>query len=185
VGGAPLTGRRAVFLDRDGVLNRAPAGADGVVRPPANPQDLEIIPRAKEACDLLRAGGYTLVVVTNQPDVPRGRLTRAAVEEMNRIVSTALGLDDIRVCYHDDADRCACRKPAPGMLVDAARDRGLDLRRSSIVGDSWRDMEAGRRAGCRTLFVGEHLAEPYRADMRAVDVLDAARMILREDARTG
>lgn len=181
MGVSPLTGR-AVFLDRDGVLNRAPADADGIVRPPATVERFEIVPGALEACDLLRAGGYTLVVVTNQPDVPRGRLTRATVEEMNRIVANSLGLDDIRVCYHDDGDHCACRKPAPGMLLDAAGERGLDLSRSFIIGDSWRDVEAGHRAGCRTLFVGGHLAKPYRADMRAADVLDAARMILKGDA---
>jgi D-glycero-D-manno-heptose 1,7-bisphosphate phosphatase len=150
-----------------------------VVRPPATVDEFEILPGAAEACALLRDAGYTLVVVTNQPDVPRGRLTRATVEEMNRRVSVALGLEDVRVCYHDDEDACACRKPKPGMLTDAARDCGLDLAKSFIVGDTWRDVEAGRRAGCRTVFVGAHLADPYQADMRAVDVLDAAQMIAR------
>jgi D-glycero-D-manno-heptose 1,7-bisphosphate phosphatase len=180
VGVAPLTGRPAVFLDRDGVLNRAPAGTDGVVRPPETLEALEVMPGAAEACALLRASGYALVIVTNQPDVPRGRLSHATVEAMNRRVATAVGIDDVRVCYHDGPDRCACRKPAPGMLVDAARDRGLDLTRSFIVGDSWRDVEAGRRAGCRTVFVGRELSAPYQADIRADDVLDAARKIVAE-----
>ena len=152
---------RAVFLDRDGVLNRA-IRRGGVLNPPQSPDDVEILPGAAEACLLLRQAGYLLIVVTNQPDVARGRQRREVVEAINNVVLSDISVDDIRVCYHDDVDACDCRKPAPGMLLEAGRDWGVNLSTSFMVGDRWRDIEAGRRAGCQTILVGDHHEEGKR-----------------------
>jgi D-glycero-D-manno-heptose 1,7-bisphosphate phosphatase len=150
--------RRAVFLDRDGVLNRAPV-REGKPYPPASLAELEISPNTAELLERLRAHGFLLIVVTNQPDVARGRLTRAAVEAIHNALAHALPLDEIRVCYHDDAAHCACRKPKPGMLLDAAREHGIDLAASYLIGDRWRDVEAGQNVGCKAVFIDYQYAE--------------------------
>ena len=106
---------RAVFLDRDGVLNHAIVRA-GRPYPPAGLSEIELLPGVRKACAALRAAGYLLIVVTNQPDIARGKQTREAVDAMNGWMQRELALDQVQVCPHDDRDACACRKPAPGML---------------------------------------------------------------------
>lgn len=154
---------RAVFLDRDGVLNRAIV-RDGRPYPPAAVGELEITPDADHALRRLRDAGFRLVVVTNQPDVARGIQTVQGVESIHAALAASLPIDEFRVCYHHDADGCRCRKPAPGMLLDAAAASGLNLHQSFLIGDRWRDIEAGRRAGCRTVLVGDGYSE--RVDIR-------------------
>ncbi len=129
--------------------------------------------------------GFALVVVTNQPDVARGIQERAVVEAMHDEVCRALAPDAIIVCYHDDAEGCECRKPAPGMLLQAAQDLNLDLTCSFMVGDRWRDIEAGRRAGCRTVYVDRRYAEPQPDEPEAVvtDLPEAVTWILATTAR--
>jgi len=150
--------RPAVFLDRDGVINR-PKLRQGRPYPPASLDELEIYPEASACLGRLQVAGFTLVVVTNQPDVARGKQRREVVEEINQELSRQLPVTAVYVCFHDDADGCHCRKPAPGLLFDAARDLGLDLGQSFMVGDRWRDVEAGRRAGCRTVHIDRHYSE--------------------------
>lgn len=171
--------RRAVFLDRDGVLNRALV-RDGMPYPPANPSELEILPGVADALAQLRAAGFLLVVVTNQPDVARGTTSRAQVDEINGLLAAQLPLDEFRTCFHDDADHCDCRKPLPGALLSAAREHGIDLSASFMVGDRWRDIEAGRAAGCATVFVDYAYAErrPVQFDHAARSLADAAKIIL-------
>ncbi|AMY11720.1 Transaldolase [Luteitalea pratensis] len=153
MGVGPLSrGRRAVFFDRDGVLNRAVV-RDGRPYPPSSVDELEIEATAARGVDRVRALGCLAIAVTNQPDVARGTQTRAEADALNRQVAAAVGLDALAACYHDNADDCACRKPRPGLLVDAAARWHIDLGRSFIVGDRWRDVDAGRRAGCRTVFI--------------------------------
>lgn len=143
---------RAVFLDRDGVLNRALI-RNGKPFPPASAADLEIVLEASECLLALKRLGFLLVVVTNQPDVARGRQSQARVEEIHAALRAVLPLDDVLVCFHDDADACACRKPRPGLLLEAASRHGIDLARSFMVGDRWRDIDAGAAAGCRTVLI--------------------------------
>lgn len=154
---------RAVFLDRDGVINRAFL-RDGKPHPPTHLSELEILPDVPEALNRLKVLGFRLLVITNQPDVARGTQSRQEVEAMNQLLQEKLPLDEIRVCYHDDHNHCACRKPEPGMLLEAARDLNLDLASSFMVGDRWRDMEAGKRAGCITIFIDRGYSESLRVD---------------------
>ena len=172
--------RPAVFLDRDGVLNAVtPVG--GVPRPPASADAVVIPPGVADACARLRAAGYDLVVVTNQPDPARGATTRAAVEAITAHVAAAAGipLNAVRTCWADGDH--PDRKPNPGMLLDAARTRGIELARSWMVGDRFGDILAGCRAGCRTVLVGEGWGEADRGaipTLRCRDLLHAATCIL-------
>jgi D-glycero-D-manno-heptose 1,7-bisphosphate phosphatase len=167
--------KAAVFLDRDGVINRSIV-RNGRPYPPQRLEDLEILPGVQEALERLKVAGFATVVVTNQPDVARGRQTREVVEAMHSRLAELLSLDEFRVCYHDDQDGCPCRKPKPGLLMQTPI---YDLARSVMVGDRWRDVEAGRRAGCRAAvlidydYAGEELtAEPdvrFRSLAESVD----------------
>lgn len=175
--------KRAVFLDRDGVINKAVV-RDGKPYPPSNVSELEILPGVKDALVKLRQAGYLLIVVTNQPDVARGKTTKESVEEINHFLASRLPLDDFRTCYHDSADRCGCRKPQPGALLSAARMHGIDLEKSFMIGDRWRDVEAGQQSGCRTCFIDYGYAEkqPKNVDFRVASLLEAAQIILGERA---
>jgi len=167
--------KAAVFLDRDGVINRSIV-RNGRPYPPQRLEDLVILPGVQEALERLKVAGFATVVVTNQPDVARGRQTREVVEAMHSHLAELLSLDEFRVCYHDDQDGCPCRKPKPGLLMQTPI---YDLARSVMVGDRWRDVEAGRRAGCRAAvlidydYAGEELtAEPdvrFRSLAESVD----------------
>jgi D-glycero-D-manno-heptose 1,7-bisphosphate phosphatase len=151
---------------------------DGRPNPPDSLEDLEVLPGVSESLVRLRGAGFALVVVTNQPDVARGRQTRETVEAMHAHLMATLPLDECRVCYHDDADRCGCRKPEPGLLTRAPV---FDLGRSLIVGDRWRDIEAGRRAGCRAAILvdyGYDEACTVTPDLRVRSLAEATDWIL-------
>jgi D-glycero-D-manno-heptose 1,7-bisphosphate phosphatase len=180
--GRPL--RRAVFLDRDGVLNRAVV-REGRPYPPVSLDGMEVLPKVPEAATALKQAGFLLVMVTNQPDVARGKTERTTVDAMNTHLSGLLGLDAVLCCFHDESDGCRCRKPKPGMLQDAARAFGIDLSASYMVGDRWRDTEAGRRAGCATFFIdyGYREAQPESCDYRVSSLWEASRIIIEEGER--
>ena len=173
---------RAVFLDRDGVINRAVL-RNGRPFPPESVQDVAVLPGVPEAFALLRSAGFKLIVVANQPDVARGMQTRAEVEAIHGFLSRTLPLDSVKVCYHDDADRCSCRKPLPGMLVEAAGEMSLDLSRSYMVGDRWRDIEAGERAGTTTILVENEYPEKKAGNpaARVGSLREAAEWILARE----
>ena len=172
----------AIFLDRDGVLNRTML-RQGKPIPPRSLGELEILPGVSAALSNLKAAGYSLVVVTNQPDVARGLTTLDMVEEFHRFLGRQLPIDEFRVCIHDDGDQCACRKPKPGLLLAAPR---YDIRRSVMVGDRWRDVDAGLAAGCRaTILVdyGYDEAIPNEPTVRVASLLEASRWILERFGR--
>jgi D-glycero-D-manno-heptose 1,7-bisphosphate phosphatase len=175
---------RAVFLDRDGVINRSWV-RDGKPYAPTSLAEFEILPGVVEAIAALKKAGFRVIVVTNQPDVAAGKVSRAGVEAMNEQVRETCRVDDVRVCYHAEADGCACRKPGPGLLVDAARDWGVDLRRSYMVGDRWRDIGAGQAAGCRTVLIDYGYAEQQakNPDMVVKSLMEASQQILSEVKR--
>jgi D-glycero-D-manno-heptose 1,7-bisphosphate phosphatase len=170
---------RAVFLDRDGVLI-ANVMVDGVAKSASRPQEVVLLTGVEQACAGLKKAGFLLVMVTNQPDAKRGRTPREFVEKTNADLAQLLGLDAVQVCWHVDADGCGCRKPAPGLLLDAAQALKLDLRDCVMVGDRWRDISAGRAAGCTTVLVGDNPEQimPEPPHHRAVSLLDAAPWII-------
>jgi D-glycero-D-manno-heptose 1,7-bisphosphate phosphatase len=174
--------RRAVFLDRDGVINRAVV-RDGKPYPPDSVAELEILPGVPEALAALRAAGFLNVVVTNQPDVATGKQRREVVEAMHARLARELAVDAFKVCYHGSADGCACRKPRPGMLLEAAADHGIDLASSYLVGDRWRDVAAGQAAGCRAAYFidyGYREQQPVQPFLAADSLAAAARCILAD-----
>jgi D-glycero-D-manno-heptose 1,7-bisphosphate phosphatase len=177
--------RPAVFLDRDGVINRAFVRG-GIPYPPASLSDLEVLPDVPESLRALRQRGYALIVVTNQPDVARGTSSRELVDAIHSQLIRELALDAILACFHDDADQCECRKPKPGLLIRAADDFAIDLSASFVVGDRSRDIDAGRRAGCKTFFIDYGYAEPAPPvfDFRVKSLAEAAHSITaRIDSR--
>jgi D-glycero-D-manno-heptose 1,7-bisphosphate phosphatase len=175
--------QRAVFLDRDGVINRA-LERDGQPHSPSSLSEFEILPEVPKACRRLKQAGYLLVVVTNQPDVGRGVLKREIVEKIHVEMCRRLPIDRVEVCYHsgNGVSDCDCRKPKSGMLLRAARELGIDLAQSWMVGDRWRDVDCGHAAGCRTIFIDRGYAEDLRQKphFSAGNLAEAADIILRE-----
>jgi len=175
--------RQAVFLDRDGVLNE-PVVRNGKPYPPASAAELQIIPNAADALARLKERGFLLLVVTNQPDVARGTQKREVVEEIGRRLRAELPVDDVLTCFHDDQDACDCRKPRPGLLLRAASQYGIDLRRSYLAGDRWRDIDAGASAGCRTIWIDRSYNERPPSsipDARVASLPEAVDWILKND----
>jgi D-sedoheptulose 7-phosphate isomerase len=180
---APVSGRSrpAVFLDRDGVLNRALV-RDGKPLPPSGLEELELLPEVASSLIDLKAHGFDLYVITNQPDVTRGAQSRETIEAMHQKLASWLPVDDIFVCYHDDKDDCDCRKPKPGLLFEAQRRHNIDLARSFVIGDRWRDIDAGHAAGCKTVLIdyGYRERKPDRAPEATVRSLrEAADWIMK------
>lgn len=157
--------RRAVFLDRDGVLNR-PVVRDGLPFPPAHLAEFQLYPDVAEGCQQLKNAGFLLIVVTNQPDVGRGTQNRESVEAIHAKLRADLpALDGIEVCFHAGAthgEPCDCRKPKPGMLLRAAATYDIDLKRSFLVGDRWRDVDCAHAAGCRAVLIDHGYREQLR-----------------------
>jgi D-glycero-D-manno-heptose 1,7-bisphosphate phosphatase len=175
-----VTGARAVFLDRDGVLV-VPEFRDGRSFAPTSLANFRIDDAAPECLGSLKQAGFLLVVVTNQPDLGNGRIAPAVMDEMNRRMREALPIDDVRVCPHRQDAQCDCRKPLPGMLVAAAEQLGIALHRSFMVGDRASDIAAGRAAGCKTVFLDlDYTAEPKPedADFSVRSLRDATAWIL-------
>ena len=144
--------KKAVFLDRDGVINRALV-KDGLPESPKSLNELEILPGVKESILRLKKLNFICLVVTNQPDVSRGKIIKDNVIEMNNFLKNEIAFDDIFVCYHDDKDNCNCRKPKSGLLLQASKKWNVDFKKSFIIGDRWRDIQAGEKVGCKTIFL--------------------------------
>jgi D-glycero-D-manno-heptose 1,7-bisphosphate phosphatase len=159
--------RPAVFLDRDGVLNAALLDEKGRPLPPRLPSEFRIPTDVPGACADLRAAGFALVCVTNQPDIARGTADRGFVDWANGEIAVACGLEGVFVCPHDDIDRCDCRKPKPGLILQGAKAFDLDLTRSFMVGDRYRDIEAGKAAGLQTILLD--FGYPERAPTQPPD----------------
>ena len=172
--------RRAVFLDRDGVITRSNVRG-GRPYAPTTLDDFEVLPGVSAALQKLRQAGYLNLVVTNQPDISTGKQSTDVLDAMHAHLLGELAIDAIRVCAHVDAHGCDCRKPKPGMLVDLAGEWGVDLATSWMVGDRWRDIGAGQAAGCRCCFIEcgyeeKHPDPPYIA---VGSLVEAAEVILK------
>jgi D-glycero-D-manno-heptose 1,7-bisphosphate phosphatase len=172
--------KRAVFFDRDGVLNEAIV-REGVPHPPASVTDLRVAAGAAGVVRAVRDAGWLAIVVTNQPDVARGATTLERVDAINAEIVERLGIDAIYTCPHDDDDACDCRKPKPGLLLRAARDHGIDLAGSFLIGDRAKDVACGRAAGCATIFLDHGYAETRRdpgADYTVRTLSEALNVVL-------
>ena len=155
---------RAVFLDRDGVINR-PVVREGLPYPPDTVEEFELYEDVSSGCIRLKAAGFLLVVATNQPDVGRGTQSQEKVEAIHATMRAALPeIDRVEVCYEPggNAGSTPRRKPGPGMLLDAAGFSGISLPHSFMIGDRWRDVNCGHTAGCRTVFIDRG----YKEDLR-------------------
>ena len=174
--------RRAVFLDRDGVIN-ANLERDGRPVAPTTLAEFQILPGVVESVRRLKERGYLVIVITNQPDVAEGRTARSTVDAMHDLIRRQLAVDDIKVCFHNVSAGCACRKPKPGMILEAAAEHGIDLAGSYVVGDRWRDVAAGRAAGCVTFFVdyGYQQDEPNFPDVVVKSLAEAVALILSRE----
>lgn len=175
--------KKAVFFDRDGVLNRSLV----VNFRPYGPKSVEEFVLDENIAELsrLRDLGYLLIVTTNQPDVANGIITREFVDQLHGILSDAFTFDDILVCYHNNKDACDCRKPEPGMLHQARDKYGIDLTKSYMVGDRWRDVLAGQAAGCTTLLIDHGYKEEapdFKADFSCHSLLSAIEWIEAKSA---
>jgi D-sedoheptulose 7-phosphate isomerase len=167
--------RKAVFFDRDGVINKVVL-KDGIVRTPRRFAEFELKPGVAGAMDSFKVMGFSNIVVTNQPDVSRGLMSAEDMEMMHAHMKEHLPIDEVFVCTHDDADNCECRKPGPGMLVTAIRKWGLDPSVSFVIGDTWKDAEAGRKAGCRTILLDMPYNQGVESDYRIRALEDAVEI---------
>jgi D-glycero-D-manno-heptose 1,7-bisphosphate phosphatase len=170
---------KAIFLDRDGVINQVNL-VDGKPHPPKDLSELILLPKVAEALQLFKDAGYLLIVITNQPDVVRGKTKLETVEAINQFLKDSLPIDDIFTCYHDDIEDCNCRKPKPGNILQAAEQYNINIPASFMVGDRWRDVEAGESAGCKTFFIDYRYQEkqPEFYGYKVKSLYEAAKIIL-------
>jgi D-glycero-D-manno-heptose 1,7-bisphosphate phosphatase len=174
---------KAVFLDRDGVINQVFL-RDGKPYPPCSLSEFVILDGVRESCQQLKASGFLLVVATNQPDVGRGTLSQRAVEEIHAHMCRELPIDRVEVCYDPGGPNSSiCRKPAPGMLLNAAAELKIDLKQSFMIGDRWRDIDCGAAAGCTTIFIDYQYNETLRRqpDFRVTSLLEATKIIVQKE----
>jgi D-glycero-D-manno-heptose 1,7-bisphosphate phosphatase len=177
--------RRAVFLDRDGVLNRVVV-RNGKPHPPSSVSEFELYEDAADGCARLKAARFLLVVITNQPDVGRGIQSREAIEAMHLKLQSALPqLDRVEICYHGGEpyrQTCDCRKPRTGLILKAADELNINLTDSYVIGDRWRDVDCARAAGCRAIFIQRGYKETLRKapDVTVANFNDAVNAVLRD-----
>jgi D-sedoheptulose 7-phosphate isomerase len=172
-------GRRAVFLDRDGVLAEAIVREDGKSYAPTRVEDFALVAGAEAQVQRLRDAGFLCIVFTNQPELANGELLRDDLDTMHQQLAAAVPLDDIYVCPHDKSEGCPCHKPATAMLDGAAARWGIDLATSYVIGDRWRDVDAGRNAGCYSILIDRPYSAASWADARVATLTEAVDTVLR------
>ena len=170
--------RRAIFLDRDGTLNKAFI-KNGLPFSPSSFNEFEILPGVKESLLKLKKLNFVCLLITNQPDVSRGKIKKNVVIQMNNFLKSEIKLDDIFICYHDDHDNCECRKPKPGLLLNAKKKWNINLNKSYMIGDRWKDIQAGINAGCKTVFINNGYKDnkKIKANFITDSLLDAVYIL--------
>jgi len=175
---------RAVFLDRDGVINDVTV-KNGIAYGPRLFSDFNVRHGVAEEVARLKQAGFLVIVVTNQPDIARAKMTQDELDRMTNVILTALGADDVMVCPHDDADACPCRKPKPGLLIQAAERYGIDCSSSFLIGDTWKDIAAGKAAGCaRTFLIDTCYNQAVKDATRVAGLREAVDFILNDRQET-
>jgi D-glycero-D-manno-heptose 1,7-bisphosphate phosphatase len=170
--------RMAVFLDRDGTLNKAYI-EDGLPISPSSLNKFKIIKGVKKSINRLKKLNFLCILITNQPDVFRGKISKKTVVKMNSYIKKKIKLDDMFVCYHDNEHNCSCRKPKPGLLVKASKKWKIDLNKSFMIGDRWKDILAGKKVGCKTIFINNNYKndKKVKADFTFKSLLKAVNKI--------
>ncbi len=169
---------KAIFWDRDGVINEVVMRGNSVSSP-RNFQEFKILPGVKQALEECKSMGFLNIIITNQPDISRLLLAPEDLEKMHQVIMATLPVDDITCCPHDSKDNCACRKPKPGMILQEAKKRGVDLAKSYVIGDSDKDIGAGKAAGCKTFFIKKayNKGEGREADFVATNLKETINII--------
>jgi D-glycero-D-manno-heptose 1,7-bisphosphate phosphatase len=169
---------KAIFLDRDGVINQT-VFRNGKPRAPYTLSEFALFLGVPEALEAFKNKGYTLIVVTNQPDVARGWVSRESVDMINDEIKELLPIDDLKICFHTEKDHCNCRKPRPGMILEAAKEWDIDLSLSYMIGDRHSDIQAGKEAGCKTILIGSgDMSSDVSPDFQLDSLLEASKIIL-------
>lgn len=176
--------RRAVFLDRDGVINKAII-KDGKAYSPQTLSEFKIIKEIAEDIAGIKRAGYLVIVITNQPDIARGTIKKSEVDKMSEAIRAKLDVDEILVCPHDDGDDCDCRKPKPGLILRTVDKYKIDLKKSFVVGDGWRDMGAAQAAGCRGILISAIYNQGIDCFRRVKNFHEAVDAILKEKEEEG
>jgi D-glycero-D-manno-heptose 1,7-bisphosphate phosphatase len=158
-----MKNKKAIFLDRDGVINKAIIRVGGFSSP-WSLTEFEIIDEVEEALAEFKKLEFLNIIITNQPDIARGNLLLSELEKMHQMILNRLSIDDIEYCPHDDKDNCDCRKPKSGMILRAVQKWNIDLKNSYVIGDMWKDIEAGKLAGCRTFLIRKEYNQDYQKD---------------------
>jgi D-glycero-D-manno-heptose 1,7-bisphosphate phosphatase len=174
-----LKKNKAIFLDRDGVINKVILKL-GRPYAPLYLNKLKVLPFVKRSMHMLKDQGYLLIVITNQPDVARGRANFNEIELINKYLTKKLPIFKIFTCFHDKYHKCFCRKPSPGSILSAVSKYNINIKESYMVGDRWSDIEAGKKAGCKTIFIDCHYKErqPKFYDFKSKSLLGATKIII-------
>ena len=170
--------RKAIFLDRDGTLNKAYI-ENGLPISPSSLNKFKIIKGVKKSINRLKKLNFLCILITNQPDVFRGKISKKTVVKMNSYIKKKIKLEDMFVCYHDNEHNCSCRKPKPGLLVKASKKWKIDLKKSFMIGDRWKDILAGKKVGCKTIFINNNYKndKKVKADFTFKSLLKAVNKI--------
>jgi D-sedoheptulose 7-phosphate isomerase len=177
-----MGGKKAIFLDRDGVINKVFL-KNGKLVSPRKYEDFELLPDVEKVLKFLKDIGFIIIVITNQPDIARGLIKKEELDKMHTLIREKLPVDDIFVCPHDDAHGCNCRKPKPGLLFEAAKKWNINLNASFIVGDTWKDVEAGKAAGCVTILINASYNQGIDCDYKIEDLKEILNIINKEEGR--
>lgn len=174
--------KKAIYLDRDGVINKL-ITRNGKAQAPYTLEEFDLYPGVIEACEQIKKSEFLSIIVTNQPDVARGWVSAESVHMINDRILELLPIDDIKICFHTNSDQCKCRKPMPGMLLEAAQEWDIDLSESFMIGDRYGDVFAGAAAGCKTILVGPGDLVSIQGDFPTPDykvdsLLEAVQIIL-------
>ena len=169
---------RAVFFDRDGVVNKVIV-RDGKPYSPRTIEEFILNDGIREAAYHLRTRGFRVFVVSNQPDIARGKLSNDVLDLMIRRMRWEIPIDDVYICPHDEVHQCSCRKPKPGMLMELASRWNIDLLSSFMIGDTWKDIEAGKAAGCRTILLDAPYNQNTDCEYRVRSLSEAVNLIIK------
>src|SRR2546425_1474666 len=170
--------KRAVFIERDGILNEVGVGPKNPIVP-LTLEEFRIKKEAEPSLKKLKKAGFVLIVTSNQPGLSRGYQSRRELDRMHDLVKRCFPIDDLMICPHDESDHCPCRKPRPGLLIEAAFKWHLNLDHSFVISDKWQDAEAARTAGCTSLLLKSPYVGQVHHDFVLSDLETIVEKILR------